>query len=201
MFFTPSPEEVAWAEQRTGSPESCFALVLALKCFQKMARFPSPDEIPEVVIDHVRRCLDLAEDVWPGHGSSPSAKAHRKLVRQRQGVKYDAGRARAIAAVAIRKAAQAKNNPADLINVAIEELLRLRLELLGYTTLEDLATSIRAEVNATIFATIVQRMGEAGRARMEGLLVVGPDGKSTFNRTPRARTFRSSPWPRYSGST
>lgn len=182
VFFTPSPEEVAWAERRTGSPESCFALVLALKCFQKMARFPSPDEIPEVVIDHVRRCLELAEDVWPDHGSSPSAKAHRKLVRQRQGVKYDAGRARAIAAVAIRKAAQAKNNPADLINVAIEELLRLRLELLGYTTLEDLATSIRAEVNATIFATILRRMGEAGRARMEALLVVGPDGKSTFNR-------------------
>ncbi|MFI7229510.1 hypothetical protein ACIBO5_40370 [Nonomuraea angiospora] len=59
-------------------------------------------EIPDVVIDHVRRCLELAEDIWPDHGSSPSAKAHRKLVRQRQGVKYDAGRARAIAAVAIR---------------------------------------------------------------------------------------------------
>ncbi|MEV5322724.1 Tn3 family transposase [Nonomuraea sp. NPDC052634] len=180
VFFTPSSEEVAWAEQRTGSLESRFALVLALKCFQKMARFPAPDEIPEVVIDHVRRCLELPEDVWPDHGASRSAKAHRKLVRQRQGVKYDAGRARAIAAAAIRKAAQAKNNPTDLINVAIEELLRLRLELLGYTTLEDLATSIRAEVNSAIFATILQRMGEAGRARMEGLLVVGPDGKSTF---------------------
>ncbi|MFI6803073.1 hypothetical protein [Streptosporangium canum] len=62
--------------------------------------------------------------------------------------------------------------------MAIEELLRLRLELLGYTTLEDLATSIRAEVNAMI----LERRGEAGRARMEGLLIVGPDGKSTFNR-------------------
>ncbi|MFC5828459.1 DUF4158 domain-containing protein [Nonomuraea insulae] len=110
--------------------------MLALKCFQKMARFPSPDEIPEALIDHVRRCLELAEDVWPDHGSSGSAKAHRKLVRQRQGVKQDAGPARAIAAVAIRKAAQAKNNPADLINVAIEESLRLRLELLGYTSHE-----------------------------------------------------------------
>lgn len=69
VFFTPSPEEVVWAEQRTGSPESCFALVLALKCFQKMARFPSPDEIPHVVIDHVRRCLELAEDIWPDHGA------------------------------------------------------------------------------------------------------------------------------------
>ncbi|MFG6201409.1 hypothetical protein [Nonomuraea sp. JJY05] len=29
-------------------------------------------------------------------------------------------------------------------------------------------------------------MGEAGRARMEGLLVVGPDGKSTFNRLKKS---------------
>ncbi|MER5325537.1 DUF4158 domain-containing protein [Streptosporangium roseum] len=93
VFFTPSPEEVTWAEKRTSSPESCFALVLALKCFQKMARFPSPDETPDVVIDHVGRCLELAEGIWPDHGSSGSAKAHRKLMRQRQGVKYDAGRA------------------------------------------------------------------------------------------------------------
>jgi hypothetical protein len=35
---------------------------------QKMARFPSPDEIPDVVIDHVRRCLELAEDIWPASG-------------------------------------------------------------------------------------------------------------------------------------
>ncbi|MGJ6969426.1 hypothetical protein ACSDR0_46820 [Streptosporangium sp. G11] len=38
-----------------------------------MARFPSPDEIPEVVIDHVRRCLELPEDVWPDHGA-PAAR-------------------------------------------------------------------------------------------------------------------------------
>ncbi|MDP9868866.1 MULTISPECIES: DUF4158 domain-containing protein [Streptosporangium] len=53
VFFTPPPEEVAWADQRTGSPESCFALVPALKCFQRMARFPSPDEIPDVESEDV----------------------------------------------------------------------------------------------------------------------------------------------------
>ncbi len=42
VFFTPSPEEVAWAEQRTGSRESCFALMLALKCFQEDGAFPVP---------------------------------------------------------------------------------------------------------------------------------------------------------------
>jgi hypothetical protein len=98
VFYTPSAEETGWARDRTSSQESFFALVLALKCFQKMARFPALNEVPEVVVDHVRRCLDLGEEVVPDHGASRSAKAHRKLVRERQGVSYEPARARQIAA-------------------------------------------------------------------------------------------------------
>ena len=56
------------------------------------------------------------------------------------GVKYEA-RVREVAEQAIRKAAQTKDNPADLINVALEELVRQRCELPGYTTLDLAATS------------------------------------------------------------
>ncbi|WP_406314639.1 hypothetical protein OHA77_40040 [Streptosporangium sp. NBC_01639] len=45
-------------------------------------------------------------------------------MRTRVGVAYDAAGVRAVAAKAIRKAAQAKDNPADLINVALDELVR-----------------------------------------------------------------------------
>ena len=48
-----------------------------------------------------------------------------------------------VAGQAIRAAAQAKDNPADLINVALEELVRARLELPTYGTLDDLAARIR----------------------------------------------------------
>ena len=48
---------------------------------------------------------------------------------------------------AIRKAVQAKDDPADLINVVLEELVRARCELAGYTTLDAMAAAIRAEVN------------------------------------------------------
>ena len=53
-------------------------------------------------------------------------------------VTYDTG-VRQIAEQAIRKAVQAKDNPADLINVALEELVRARCELPGYTTLDAMA--------------------------------------------------------------
>ena len=34
VFFTPTAEEIGWAQERTVAQESLFALVLALKCFQ-----------------------------------------------------------------------------------------------------------------------------------------------------------------------
>jgi hypothetical protein len=81
VFFTPTPEEIDWSRERTSTPEAWFAQVLDLKCFQKMARFCSLEEIPEVVVDHVRRCLELAPEVEPDHGASRTAKLHRKQVR------------------------------------------------------------------------------------------------------------------------
>ena len=104
-------------------------------------------------------------------------------MRARQGVTYDQRRARALAAAAIREAALVKNHPPDLINVALERLVEASLELPAFSTLDELAAAIRAEVNAGIFAGIVSRMGPEGRQRLRGLLTTaGLDGRSMFDR-------------------
>jgi hypothetical protein len=186
VFFTPTAEEIAWARDRTAGPESLFALVLALKCFQKMARFCPLAEIPEAVTGHVRRCLGLDPEAVPDHGAARTAKWHRSQVRARQDVKYDQRRARALAAAEIRAAALVKNHPPDLINVALERLVEASLELPAFSTLDELATTIRAEVNAGIFTQIVQRMGPRAAQRLQGLLTVAaPGGTSMFQRLKR----------------
>jgi hypothetical protein len=196
VFFTPTAEEIAWSRERTKTPEACFAQVLDLKCFQKMARFCSLEEIPEAVVDHVRRCLGLEADVEPDHGASRTAKLHRKQVRARQGAKYDMVRARAIAAAAIRKTAEKKNHPPDLINIALEKLVEASLELPGFSTLDEMATRIRAEVNAEIFAQVVARMAPEGRQQMQALLATAElDGRSMFNRLKKPAQRAS--WSRF----
>jgi hypothetical protein len=47
------------------------------------------------------------------------------------------------------------------------------LELPAFSTLDEMATRIRAEINAGIFQMIRSRLGTGGRARLEALLVVG----------------------------
>jgi 2,4-dienoyl-CoA reductase-like NADH-dependent reductase (Old Yellow Enzyme family) len=53
----------------------------------------------------------------------------------------------------------------DLINVALEELIRARCEVPGYSTLDELAARIRAEVNSAIFHGIGRR--KAGGLALE----------------------------------
>jgi len=57
------------------------------------------------------------------------------------------------------------------------------LELPAFSTLDELATAIRAEVNAGMFTRITERMGSAARQRLQALLTVAvPGGTSVFNR-------------------
>jgi hypothetical protein len=47
------------------SSEHLLALVVLLKSFQKLGYFPDLDEVPQLVVEHVRGLLELGEDVEP----------------------------------------------------------------------------------------------------------------------------------------
>jgi hypothetical protein len=191
--FAPTPDEVAWAREKTQSDPHLLALAVRLKAYQRLGYFPKLDDIPAVVVDTVRGVLDLPGGVSPETDADRTAKRHRQFVREYLGVRYEAAKVRAVAQQAIRVAAATKDNPADLINVALEELVRARCELPGYTTLDAMAATIRAEVNGEFFALVSGRPAWAERARLDRLLVVDPaTRRSEFDRikTPaRAATL------------
>ncbi|MFF6851766.1 DUF4158 domain-containing protein [Streptomyces antimycoticus] len=183
VFFTSKREEIEWVQEWTRSGEHLLALALALKCYQKLGYFPKAAEVPGTVVEHVRGALELPEGTGPHYESANTAKLHRKLVRERHGISYDQERARQIAEETIRRAALVKNNPPDLINVALEELVRATCELPAFRTLDEMAARVRREVNEDIFATVRSRMTMEDRARVQGLLEVGGlDRKSGLNR-------------------
>ena len=125
-------------------------------------------------MEHVREALRLPADVVAEVDATRTAKRHREFVRTRLGVKYNAAKARTLAEEAIRAAAQAKDNPADLINVALDMLIRQGCELPGYTTLDEATKTIRTQVNRGFFTATAARIGPAHRAGLERLMVVDP---------------------------
>src|SRR5205085_5218955 len=78
--------------------------------------------------------------------------------------------ARATVSARVRTAATVLDNPADLINVAIEELVRLRYELPAFSTLDRLVEQVRTEVNQALFTQVAALLTAEDTARMQALL-------------------------------
>ncbi|MHA5047880.1 Tn3 family transposase [Streptomyces sp. SD15] len=183
LFFSPTRDELEWAAGGTDGDEHQLALLLMLKSYQRMGCFPVLEDVPEMVVDFVRRQVELPEGTLPVYRAERTAKHHRGLVRKRVGVKYDQVKARGIAKQSIRKEAAAKNRPADLINIALEKVVEAGLELPRFSTFDKMASKIRTEVNASIRAGIHDRMSPAQRAGLLRLLEErDSDGTTLFNR-------------------
>jgi hypothetical protein len=134
VFYTPQSEEMVWAREVAGSDDHLLALVTQVKTFNRLGYFPVLDEVPAEVVGHIRRDLRLPEDTSLIYASTRTAERHRNLIRARSEVVYDPVGARKVAAEAIEEAARRKNDPADLINVALERLVEGSFELPAFRT-------------------------------------------------------------------
>ncbi|MFJ9752830.1 DUF4158 domain-containing protein [Streptomyces chartreusis] len=161
QFFTPNEAEVAWAARRTHDrPESQLAL---LKSCARLGYFPDLEEIPAPVVARVRAAAGLPGHVVPV-AQERTVKRYRSWVREYLGLVHDPAHARGIAASAMEEAAPVRASVVDLINVALEKLIRVGLELPGFSTLDRMAGSIRARVEGEICARIAERVGPGAGA-------------------------------------
>lgn len=61
--FTPTSDEVEWARSKTTTEQHFLALVVWLKCYQRLGYLPKLFDVPTVVVAHVRGKLGLVEEV------------------------------------------------------------------------------------------------------------------------------------------
>jgi TnpA family transposase len=173
--FTPTIEEVGWARASVIGPQALVALLVMLKCYQRLGYFPQFERVGPEVVEHVHaRAVEVTGEGIdpPGRVSDRMIRRCRELVRQHTGAVWDPDRVRAVAETAMRQALQGKDNPADVINVALEELTGQGCELPAYSMLDRLAGSLRAEVNGEFHRLVAGRLDAAERARLAELLVV-----------------------------
>jgi uncharacterized protein DUF4158 len=78
---------------------------------------------------------------------------------------------RHVAAAAVHRAATVKDHPADLLNIAIEELVRQRYELPAFNTLDRLVGHVRAQVNRRLFHQVLSHLTDQEQRRLDELLV------------------------------
>jgi hypothetical protein len=107
---------------------------------------------------------------------------HRNYIRDYlQVIAFDK-QALHLTAVSVYRSAQIMDNPADLINVAIEELVRVRYELPGFNTLDRLVRHIRYLVNQKLFALVINSLESSKVQRLDDLLDTHPvEHRSPYN--------------------
>ena len=164
-----------------------------LKSFQRLGYFPKPEAVPEAVLMHIGSRLGLSHNV----SKVPplrSRQRYRDSIREYLQVKPYGDEARWVATEAVTTAAATMDDPADLINVAIEEFVKERYELPAFSTLDGLVRRIRYAVNSGMFARVDERLSEAGKRRLDALLDSGSAGRSDLNvlkATPKSATKKN----------
>lgn len=184
--FTPTDDEKDWAAAKTRDEAGRAVLLTVLKCYQRLGYFTRAEEVPAAVTGHVGALLGVQIDLAGASRAERTWWRYRDYVRVRMGVVYDAKRVRQMAVEALEAAVVTKDHPTDLINVALEELVRARCELPGYSTLDSMVARIRARYNTALFAGVEERMTPGDRLRLERLLLVDPASRRSGFETLKA---------------
>ena len=179
-IYTPSQSEIAFAYATTQGTSHIFNLIVLLKSFQRLGYFPKLSDIPNSLVNHIRSSLKQPPEIVVGYENSKTMYRHRSAIREYLKVKAFDKMARHLAVGAVYESALVMDNPADLINVAIGELVKQRYELPGFPTLDRLVRRVRYLVNQKIFNWVINGLDEEYIQRFNDLL----DSHLTESRTP-----------------
>jgi len=176
-LYTPTQEQLEFADINTRGPTQKLGLLILLKAFQRLGYFPMLREIPQPVIQHIACCAEL-ERIAPKLASYEKMRTrsrHLPKIRDFLGVKEFGMGGEQIMNQILREACQTKDIIADIINMAIEELVRQRYELPGFTTLLRAANKARLEVNSGLYGTVASSLPETHRVTLDELLSREPE--------------------------
>jgi hypothetical protein len=176
-IYTPNLFEVVFAEEPTRQPATRVGLLLLLKTFQRLGYFVPYAEVPPSIVAHIARCADCTgvPAGMAAYDASTARDRRMALVRAFVGVTAYGPAARKIVVEASLEAARTHDDLADIINVALEELVRQRYELPAFVTLLRIARAARARVNRTITRRCVTGWTprRRGMARMRRYVLQG----------------------------
>lgn len=181
--WTPTAAEWTFAQQVTRHPQLRFNLIILLKIFQQLHHFPPITQIPDVISTHIRTTLDLDLDLRLGYPAIRTMYDHHKAIRTHLKVLPNGATTRHIAVLAVYEAAQRMNREADLINVAIEALIKANAELPTFSTLDKIVERVGSLVERQIVARVGARLSEPVIARLDQLVAAqGVRQRTEFTR-------------------
>jgi TnpA family transposase len=176
-IYTPTTEELTFAKQSTiNGSNTRLGFLILLKTFQRLGYAVLNQDVPASIIQHIAMAahLNISKRDLEYYDTAATRKRHLGLIRDYLHLHSYNSSAKAVMVEAIRAAASTKQDLADLINVAIEELVRQRFELPAFNTLNRTAQQIRAQVMTTFYQQVNDRLNLPSRQQLDELLTITP---------------------------
>jgi len=179
-FYTPTQDEWDFVQRQSRQSPIRACLCIQLKLLQRLGFFIPVEDAPIRVVQHICRHIGLRPLLkrdLARYDRSGSKSLHLKKLRAFTDIRALRVTDRRWLEGVAHQAAQTKHELPDIINVMIEELIKRRFELPGFTLLARLARQARADVNERIYRAVAGNFSAGVRERVV-LLLGGGEGQS-----------------------
>jgi TnpA family transposase len=170
--YTPTPAELEWMTQSAKSPVSKLGLMVSLKVSQRLGYFVTITDVPTCIIEHVARLVgvpSISLEALKLYSDSGTCRRHHSLIRNYRNIRFFDMSSRQIMLEAMTEAALTKDDPADLINVAIEKLVRQHYELPAFSALAKAADHVQAKSYRELYEKIYKLLDANARNIIDNL--------------------------------
>jgi len=184
-FYSLSRKELDFVYQNSNGKRQRLSFAVLLKTRQKLNYFPNLQTIPPQLKAYISKLLGLKEELslLDDSKQKPTRSRYRKTIRKYLKCKSYAEDGIDHVKKIITSAAYTMSDPADLINVAIEELVKENIELPAFSTLDRLTNHLRTQVHDKIFQRVAQNLTDEQKDALKKLLIVSEDKQlSDFTR-------------------
>lgn len=173
-IYTPTSEEIKFVRTKTRNNDTYFYFFILLKTFQRLGYFAKLTHIPTKITCHIAQKLKIA-DIPDVSTYDNSQMRHRfmLIIRSYLNIKPYNDESIAIIENTVKDAAFVKEDLSDIINVVIEELVKQRHELPGFSTLCKFAADGRVKVNKQLCKAITSHnLTEKDKLLIDKLFIV-----------------------------
>jgi TnpA family transposase len=167
-----SEDETLFVRRHARGDVGRLSLAVLLKTRQRLGYFVALSDVPNQIRLHVANALGLAEhtELVDGVGRPATVHRYRDAIREHLDSRPFSHGGREIVIATVHRAAQTMSDPADLISASAEALVKERIELPAYRTLDRLIGTLRQEIHEELFAGIDAALSDMQRQVLDALL-------------------------------
>ncbi len=171
-IYTPQAHEVDWADKKSKGMVQKLGLLLLLKTVQKQGFITIVSEIPNGIIQHIANQAHVllpSDKEWNMYVKSRTYKRHCQFVREYLQIHPFNQEARKIMLDTMQMVSRVKDDPADYVNAAIEELIRQRFELPVFHTLRKAANETRKQSYRQVYDYLYKQISQQEKEKLDQL--------------------------------